>query len=121
MARILIVDDEPDIVRLLDRILGGRGHKVMTARDGAEALRRAAADPPDLVLIDRNLPKIDGNEVCRRLRSDEATRRIPVVMMSSGYIPIEDVGGPHAPDAFVVRPFLRELLISNVERLLAAV
>jgi DNA-binding response OmpR family regulator len=119
MARILIVDDEPDIVNLLERILIGRGHRVTKARDGAEALQRAATDPPDLVLIDRNLPKIDGNEVCKRLRADDATRRIPVVMMSGSYIPIEEVGGANAPDAYVVRPFLREILIANVERLLA--
>ena len=119
MARILIVDDEPDIVNLLERILLARGHKVTKARDGAEALARASSDPPDLVLIDRNLPKIDGNEVCKRLRTDDATRRVPVVMMSGSYIPIEEVGGAHAPDAYVVRPFLREILIANVERLLA--
>jgi CheY-like chemotaxis protein len=119
MARILIVDDEIDIVRLLQKLLGGRGHQGGTARDGAEALRRAASDPPDLILVDRNLPKIDGNEVCRRLRADPATARVPVVMMTSSYIAIEDVVGPQAPDAFVVRPFLREVLISNVERLLA--
>jgi DNA-binding response OmpR family regulator len=119
MARILIVDDEADVVLLLERILRGRGHDVSQARDGAEALQRAAADPPDLVLIDRNLPKIDGSEVCRRLRADDATRRIPVVMMASGYIPIEEVGGPNAPDAYIVRPFLREILVANVERLLS--
>jgi len=121
MAKILIVDDEPDIIRLLDRILAGRGHKVSKARDGAEALEVAAEIRPDLVVMDRNLPKIDGNEVCRRLRTDAATRRIPIVMMSSSYIPIDEVSAPHAPDAFIVRPFLRELLIANVERLLAGV
>jgi CheY-like chemotaxis protein len=119
MARILIVDDEPDIVRMLHKLLQGRGHTVSTARDGAEALRRAAAEPPDLMLVDRNLPKIDGNEVCRRLRADPATQKVPVVMMTSSYIAIEDVVGPLAPDAYVVRPFLREVLIANVDRLLA--
>jgi CheY-like chemotaxis protein len=117
VAKILIVDDEPDIVRLLDRLLAGRGHRVLKARDGVEALDVAAADPPDLVVLDRNLPKIDGIEVVRRLRAGGA--RIPVVMMSSSYIPIEELAAPHAPDAYVVRPFLREVLIANVERLLA--
>ena len=118
MATILIVDDEPDIVRLLERILAGRGHRVVKARDGVEALDAAAAVPPDLVVLDRNLPKIDGIEVVRRLRAGGP--RIPVVMMSSSYIPIEEVSAPNAPDAYVVRPFLREVLIANVERLLAS-
>jgi DNA-binding response OmpR family regulator len=119
MAKILIVDDEPDIVRLLERILAGRGHKIVKARDGAEALELAAESAPDLVVLDRNLPKIDGHEVCRRLRAEPATRAVPVVMMSSQYVAIEDVVGPAAPDAYVVRPFLREVLVANVERLLA--
>ena len=117
MARILIVDDELDITNLVEKILKARGHYTEVARDGAQALARAAADPPDLMLVDRNLPKIDGNEVCRRLRASDRTRRIPIVMMTSREIPFEDVGPP-GPDAWVMRPFLREVLIANVERLL---
>ncbi|MBP6630467.1 MAG: response regulator [Kofleriaceae bacterium] len=119
MAKILIIDDEPDVVRLLAKTLAVRGHTVVTARDGAEALRRAGDDVPDLIIVDRHLPKIDGNEVCRRLRLTPSTKAVPILMMTAAEVALEDVTAAGAPDAFVLRPFLREIMASNVERLLA--
>ena len=120
MAHVLVVDDEPDIVKLVVKILEQRGHRVSTARDGDEALERVPRDRPDVVVIDLNLPRIDGFEVCRRLKSDEATRSIPVVMMTAAYPTLDDAvkGLGLGADEYVVKPFLREVLIHNVERLL---
>ena len=118
MARVLVIDDEPDVVRLINKVLSGRGHVVQIARDGASALARVAHEPPDMIVLDSDLPKIDGAEVCRRLKSDKATAAIPVVMMTSDYIDIYDVGAEAGPDAFVVRPFVRETLWNVVERAL---
>jgi len=118
MARVLVIDDEPDVVRLILKVLSGRGHVVQTARDGASALVRVKSEPPDVILLDSDLPKIDGAEVCRRLKTDSATRDIPIVMMTSAYIDIYDVGAEGGPDAFVVRPFVREVLANVVERAL---
>ena len=120
MARVLVIDDEPDVVRLILKVLSGRGHVVQIARDGASALARVQHEPPDVILLDSDLPKIDGAEVCRRLKTDEATAKIPVVMMTSAYIDIYDVGAEGGPDAFVVRPFVREVLANVVERALFA-
>ncbi|MEZ4365665.1 MAG: response regulator [Kofleriaceae bacterium] len=117
MARILIVDDEPDVVRLAVAALAGRGHEVITAADGAAALDLAAAEAFDLAIVDRNLPQIDGLEVCRRLRA--GARAVPVVMLSAGPIELEEACRADGPSAFVVRPLLRETLVGNVERLLA--
>ena len=118
MARILVIDDEPDVVRLILKVLSGRGHVVQVARDGATALQRVKLEAPDVILLDSDLPKIDGAEVCRRLKTDTSTQKIPVVMMTSEYIDIYDVGADGGPDAFVVRPFVREVLANVVERAL---
>jgi two-component system alkaline phosphatase synthesis response regulator PhoP len=118
MARVLVIDDEPDVVRLIVKVLSGRGHVVQVARDGASALARVKHEPPDVILLDSDLPKIDGAEVCRRIKGDDNTTDIPVVMMTSSYIDIYDVGAEGGPEAFVVRPFAREVLANVVERVL---
>ena len=120
MARILVVDDEPDIVRVVVKIMEARGHTVSTAKDGAEAIDRVKADPPDVVILDLNLPKIDGYEVCKRIKGDPTTQHVPVVMMTAAYVSVEDAqtGSLAGADEYVVKPFLREVLVHNVERLL---
>ena len=104
-CRILIVDDVADNVEILVAALKGE-HRLSVARDGESALRVAAQSPPDLVLLDVMMPGMDGFEVCRRLRDDEATREIPVMFLSA----LEDavnkargfeVGG----NDFVSKPF----------------
>jgi CheY-like chemotaxis protein len=122
MAKILVVDDEPDIVRVVVKIMEARGHTVATAADGPEALERVASDPPDVVILDLNLPRMDGWEVCKRLKSGDGTQHIPVVMMTAAYVSVEDAdrGTDLGADEYVVKPFLREVLIHNVERLLEA-
>ena len=121
MATILVVDDEPDIVRVVVRIMENQGHQVRTAADGFEALERVAAERPDAIILDVNLPRMDGFEVCRRLKGDEGTRSIPVLMMTAAYVSVDDAGKAEAmgADEYIVKPFLREVLIHNVERLLA--
>lgn len=121
MASILVVDDEPDIVRVVVKIMEARGHVVATARDGAEAIERVLAAPPDLVILDLNLPKLDGYEVCKRIKQDPRSRHVPVVMMTAAYVSVEDAkaGSSAGADEYVVKPFLREVLVHNVERLLA--
>lgn len=118
MARILVIDDEPDVVRLIGKVLSGRGHIVQTARDGASALLRVEREPPEVIILDSDLPKIDGAEVCRRIKTTESTSTIPVVMMTSQYIDITEVGVAEGPDAFVVRPFVRDVLANAVDRVL---
>jgi two-component system, OmpR family, alkaline phosphatase synthesis response regulator PhoP len=120
MAKILVIDDEPDILRVIVKILESRGHEVWTASDGPEALERVGREMPDAIVLDLQLPRMDGFEVCRRLKEDPATRHIPVVMMSAAYVTLDDArrGQTAGADEYVVKPFLREVLIHNVERLL---
>lgn len=117
---ILVVDDEPDIVRVVQRIMESCGYDVVTAHDGFEAIEQAQAQRPDVIILDLNLPGMNGFEVCRRLRGAESTRRIPIVMMTAAYVSIEDARRGHTTgaDEYVVKPFLREVLIHNVQRLL---
>jgi DNA-binding response OmpR family regulator len=75
---------------------------------------------PDVLVVDLNLPKVDGFEVCRRLKSAEATRSLPIVMMTAAFPTVQDAdrGMTLGADEYVVKPFLREVLVHNVERLL---
>lgn len=120
MAKILVVDDEPDIVRVVVKIMEARGHEVVTADDGPSAVEAASAELPDVVILDLNLPQMDGFEVCRKIKSGETTSHIPVVMMTAAYTTVEDAekGTDLGADEYVVKPFLREVLIHNVERLI---
>src|SRR5688500_13916196 len=82
-ARILVIDDSPPNVALVRAQLERAGHRVLTASTGREGLVVAAANPPDLILLDVMMPGLDGYEVCQRLKADPATRAIPVVMLTS--------------------------------------
>ena len=120
MAHILVCDDEPEIVKLVAKLMESRGHRVTLTHDGQAALDAVAAERPDLVVLDLNIPRVDGLEVCRRLKSDESTRALPIVMMTAAFPALEDAdrGLNVGADEYVVKPFLREVLVHNVERLL---
>lgn len=120
MAHILVVDDEPEIVQLVVKVMEARGHRLSVARDGQEALDAVAHEMPDVLVIDLNLPKVDGFEVCRRLRASDATKHLPIVMMTAAYPTLEDAdrGLGQGADEYVVKPFLREVLVHNIERLI---
>ncbi|MGA2751186.1 MAG: response regulator, partial [Verrucomicrobiota bacterium] len=79
-SRILVVDDEPDVLDLVTYNLGQAGFQTDTAADGAEALRKARSSAPDLILLDLMLPEMDGLEVCKLLRRDAKTSAIPIIM-----------------------------------------
>jgi two-component system cell cycle response regulator len=117
---ILVVDDAPEIVRLVTKIFEARGHRLIAGRDGQEALDLVAKDRPDLIILDLDLPRVDGFEVCRRLKSDAATKAIPIVMMTAAHATQEAAkrGVNAGADEYVAKPFLREVLVHNVERLL---
>jgi two-component system, OmpR family, phosphate regulon response regulator PhoB len=92
--RILIVDDEPDIVELLEYNLRQHGYTVSTARDGASALAEVRRQRPDLILLDLMLPDVAGTEVCRRIRKDESTDGVPIMMITARGEEIE-IGRAH--------------------------
>jgi adenylate cyclase len=116
--RVLVVDDDPDMAALLARMLGQQGLKADIVTDGYAALATIAADPPDLVLLDVQMPGPDGFEICRRLKSSEVTALLPVVLVTA----LEDhesrVRGIEAgADDFLSKPVRREELIARVNTL----
>lgn len=83
MARILVVDDEPSILKLVTATLEARGHEIITADCGIDAIVYAKSKKPDLILLDIMMPNMDGNEVRKRLHADPATKEIPIVHLSA--------------------------------------
>ncbi|MED5370735.1 MAG: response regulator transcription factor [Myxococcota bacterium] len=113
-AHILLVEDEADLVQTLSYRLEKEGYKVSACLRGLEGLERARSEPaPDLVLLDLMLPDISGTEVCRQLRSDPTTRRIPVIMLTARGEEIDRVVGFEVgADDYMTKPFsTRELLL----------
>lgn len=120
-ALVLICDDDPLVTDLLSHRLLARGYRVSVAADGREALERVAEARPDAILLDAMMPMVDGYEVLRRLRADEATASIPIIMLTARKQEDDIVSalGLGAND-FVVKPFIPEELMSRLARLLAA-
>ena len=93
MVRLLLVDDAPDIVKLLSHLMTNRGYQVLQAYNGPKALAVAAAESPDVILLDINMPEMDGIEVCRRLKVDERLRAIPVILVTGKNLEEDVVAG----------------------------
>jgi CheY-like chemotaxis protein len=117
-GRILVVDDTPANIKLLDAVLTSHGYTVLAAASGAEALALAAEQPPDLVLLDILMPEMDGFEVCRRLRADPATAHLPVIMITASEMAQKVKGLEAGADDFVAKPFDQAELVARVRSLL---
>ena len=119
-GRVLIVDDEVDVVELLSFRLRMRGCEVLKAYDGEEGLQLAKKENPDLILLDIKLPKRDGVEVCRALKSDPRYQRIPVVLISASSAQIHGQKEVGMADGFLKKPFEPEELFSIIDPYLKA-
>ena len=116
---ILIVDDEEDVLELVRYNLDKNGYSTETATMGEEALTKARAKLPDLVILDLMLPGIDGLEVCRKLKSDTKTQHIPVIMLTAKGEEADIVTGLElGADDYVTKPFSPKVLVARVRRIL---
>jgi len=119
-SRVLVVDDEPEIIRYLEQVLRRLGYQTVSAANGAQAIEQALAAPPDLVLLDVMMPVLDGFAVCRALREHEATRLVPVVVMTA----LQGVDNrvkllEHGADDVLAKPVDERELIARVQGALA--
>ena len=117
---ILVVEDEPDIADSLDARLYLAGYEIAVAKDGKDAVSLARELKPDLVLLDVLLPKVDGFEVCRILKTEPATKKIPVLMLTA----LQSVGDVDrafevGANDYLSKPFTNEKLLAKIEKLLS--
>ncbi len=117
--KVLIVDDEPGVVKMVRYLLEKNSFVVVSANEGEEGVKLAAQEKPDLILMDIMMPVIDGNEATRRLKENEATRQIPIIMLSA--LGQEgDVAKSLELGAmdYIVKPFHPQELMDRVKKIL---
>jgi len=119
--RVLIVDDEPNIVAALEFLLQKNGYEVKLAANGEAALAQLDAFEPDLVLLDVMMPKVSGYEVCQRMRGEPRWRHIKIVMLSAKGREVEvSKGMSLGADLYVTKPFSSVELVATLDKLLAS-
>lgn len=117
--KILVVDDEPEAVELLEFNLKQAGFSVISATDGAQALTKARSALPSLIVLDLMLPEIDGLEVCKMLRRDPATARIPIIMLTAKAAEIDRIIGLElGADDYITKPFSPKEMVARVRAVL---
>jgi phosphate regulon transcriptional regulator PhoB len=120
--KILIVDDEKDIIKMLDYNLKKEGYRTISANDGEDALDLAAREHPDLILLDLMLPGLDGLEVCRALKKAEKTALIPIIMLTAKTKEADKIVGLElGADDYVTKPFSPRELLARVKAVLRRV
>jgi DNA-binding response OmpR family regulator len=117
--KILIVEDERDILHLVKHYLEKEGYRVSTATSGTEGLKAAKAEHPDLLVLDLMLPEIDGLEVCKRLRANQLTATLPIIMLTAKAEESDTVIGLElGADDYVTKPFSPKALVARVKAML---
>ena len=116
--RVLLVDDQPQNLRLLEGILGPYGYAISAASSGDDAMRAIATEPPDLVLLDVVMPGMSGYDVCRRIRANDATKFVPIVMMTASPDQDKVAAIDSGADDFVFKPFDKQELLARIRSLL---
>ena len=117
-TRILITEDEPNIVESLTFILNRAGYDVSSVADGEAAMHRLRSNPPDIMVLDVMLPKLNGFEVLKMVKSDPLLKSLPVVILTAkGQTHDRQLAGEIGADAFVTKPFSNHDLIDQIKKL----
>ena len=115
--KILIVDDEPDMIELIKMRLVANGYKVVDAKDGLEGLEKASKEEPDLILLDIKMAQMDGYSMLRGLRQDEKMKSIPVIILTS-YEKMKDIFEMEGISDYIMKPFDNQDFLSRVAKAL---
>jgi len=114
--KILIVDDEVDLVEVNESLLTANGYEVITAYDGLEGLKIAREEKPDLIILDLNMPKLDGYQVCRLIKFDTTLNNIPIIMLTARDKNIDKAQGEEVKvDLYLTKPYEIEELLQSVK------
>ena len=117
--RILLVEDEKDMVYAVTLQLEAKGYEVITASDGRDGLDKARTKKPDLIILDLMLPKIDGYKVCRMLKFDNKYKNIPIILFTArAQDSDKKVGKEVGADAYIIKPFEPSALLDKIRELL---
>ncbi|MFA5112679.1 MAG: response regulator [Candidatus Margulisiibacteriota bacterium] len=117
--KILVIEDELDLVEGLRLRLEANGYEVLVASDGADGLNQARNKCPDLVILDVRLPKLDGYNVCRMLKFDEKYQKIPIIMLTARVQQADvKLGKEAGADIYMTKPYKSEELLANIKKLL---
>ncbi len=117
--RILLVDDEPNILKIISKRLSSEGYEVLAAVDGEEALHKARTQKPDLIILDVMLPKLSGYQVCVQLKRDVQYQKIPIIMLTAlAQDTDEEFGYEMGTDVYMRKPFRAQALLDKIKELL---
>ena len=118
--KILVVDDEVDLVKTIQFALEAEGYQVLVSYNGEDALNQSRKEKPDLILLDLMLPKLDGYKVCRLLKFDEQYKHIPIMMLTAKTQQKDRLLGMETgADEYITKPFDMEALIEKVKKYLS--
>lgn len=121
MSKVLVVEDSPTQRKVISEFLEGTGLKVVMAKDGVEALEHLQSFSPDLIILDIVMPRMNGYEVCRRLKADTNTKGVPVILCSSKNEQFDRYWGMRqGADAYLTKPFKPAELMGTIKQLLEA-
>lgn len=118
MKKILIVDDEPDLLRVACFRLEKSGYRVLRAINGQEALALAGKESPDLILLDVRLPLMEGPDVCLRIKKDEKLKHIPVVLFTASTQDVDQKVKACGAQGYILKPFSAEELLNKIKELI---
>ena len=119
MAKLLVIDDEIQLVEMVKMRLEANGHEVITAYDGQEGLEKAKSENPELIMCDIMMPKMDGYKVCGLLKHDSRYSKIPIILFTArAQKEDEELGREVGADAYITKPFEPPVLLAKIDELL---
>jgi DNA-binding response OmpR family regulator len=117
---ILIIEDEIDLLKITEFRLSKSGYRTISATDGKKGLELASQYRPNLILLDLNIPKIDGFEVCKRLKSNADLKKIPIIIITASYLNVVEKKSSLKAECILLKPYELKDLLSNVKKYISS-